>query len=57
MLKSPRKWPEIVTGPVWMELVGVVEWNFSDLQIYPHYQHPYHHSLEIASGLLVAGDY
>jgi hypothetical protein len=29
----------------------------SDLQRYPHHQHPYHHPLEIAFGcLLVAGD-
>jgi len=34
----------------------VVAWGSSDLQRYPHHQHPYHHPLEIASGLLVTGD-
>ena len=53
--------------PIWMELVvigvvvvvvveenvDVVGWGFSDLQRYPHHQHPYHHFPEIVSGLLV----
>jgi hypothetical protein len=35
------------------ENVDVVGWGFSDLQRYPHHQHPYHHFPEIVSGLLV----
>jgi hypothetical protein len=37
----------------------VVEWDFSvsDLQRHPHHQCPYHHPLEIAFCLLVAGDH
>lgn len=35
---------------------AVVRLGFSDPQRHPHHQYPYHHALEIASGLLV-GDY
>ena len=34
----------------------IVAWDSSDLQRHPHHQHPYHHPLEIAFGLLVTGD-
>jgi hypothetical protein len=35
------------------ENVDVLGWGFSDLKIYPHHQHPYHHFPKIVSDLLV----